>query len=86
MFRNRPGSDVWHFYTNCPHWPDDYEEYDDDASHMHDGRQCGTCLRLLAADTGNPEEPAYSEGLMGLATTLGPEACKRLDQVKPQAE
>ena len=43
MFRARPAG-VWHFCTNCPHWPDDFEEFDDDDSHV--GKTCKVCLRL----------------------------------------
>ena len=67
MFRARPAG-VWHFSTNCPHWPDDFEEFDDDDSHV--GKTCKVCLRLDATGECDCEEPAYSLSLAALRHTL----------------
>ena len=55
---------VWHFSTNCPHWPDDFEEFDDDDSHV--GKTCKACLRLDAVGKSDYEEPAHSISALAL--------------------
>ena len=67
MFRARSGG-VWHFCTNCPHWPLDFEEFDDDDSHV--GKTCKVCLRLDAAGKSDCEEPAYSLSAFALKQIL----------------
>ena len=69
MFRARPGG-AWHFCTNCPHWPDDYEEFDDDASRFSLETACKICLRLDGTQTGDYEEPAYSISALALKQIL----------------
>ena len=59
MFRARPNG-VWHFCVNCPHWPDDFEEFDDDDSHVDSGQWCKVCLRLDGTGKADYEEPSYS--------------------------
>ena len=67
MFRARSGG-VWHFCTNCPHWPLDFEEFDDDDSHV--GKTCKVCLRLDPAGKSDYEEPAYSLSAFALKQIL----------------
>ncbi len=67
MFRARPAG-VWHFSTNCPHWPDDFEEFDDDDSHV--GKTCKVCLRLDAVGKSDYEEPTHSISALALMQIL----------------
>ena len=64
MFRARPVG-VWHFCTNCPL---DFEEFDDDDSHVW--KTCKVCLRLDAAGKSDYEEPAYSISALALKQIL----------------
>ena len=56
MFRANLGRRVWHFCTNCPHWPDhaDYEAADVAPPFR---QWCRTCVRMVEADTCDQEWP-----------------------------
>ena len=55
------------FARNCPRWPEDFEDY---YVPTDPGPLCKTCLKMLAADTCQPLEPAYTYGLLDLQLAL----------------